>query len=392
MCKQKYIESSQGESRDTRSLSDISDIIIRTCRRLKGCVIKTFGLYTLRADEFDFIDSEDEEDEETPEEVNVLITEIDEIISSITTFILLIGSNRFNSLALKGKSSDSQSLDFLYDDSSSKTEADYLDSILDPTEETKKNIEVVYENSENVHQVMKGVDKFIVKFGKTLDSARVKDHWQIVREVSEYISAKGDVTLKSDCDRAIDRITTDRSVYGNDSRLTDVFDMVWTKIEMYENLEDSQSLLSDWVLSSPDEDVETIIQRCKNTLKDRFVEELKEMAGTCGSGHAARLVNVFTGFIDTPAVTFDWIEDVSNTFHLHFMKKLELESEENKDILLMASIDSEIKEANLDFISLWMEETSNEIRQILFSDYVEQGYLTAEHFENLFSQVKGRYE
>lgn len=348
---------------EKETVSDIADIVLRTMRFLK------MSFSTPR-----FSTSEDGFEEEIPRDGMEFIEEIDSISESITTFILLIGSGKYDSFA----------------EDVTPEELSYLDDILG-LESTTSTANPVYENSENVHQVMKAVDEFISR-GSDLHSA---DHWEIVKEVVRMIDeVVGDDVfggMKKDCQKAIDRISTDRSIYGNGLTLVSVFDMVWTQISNYEHLDEAQSCISQFIEEEPDESFETIVERCKKTLRGRFIEELKEMSGTCGSGHAARLVNVFTGFLDIPVVSFDWYDDISNTFHLHFMKKMESESDENKDILLMSSIDSQIREENLDFVTEWMTSTASEIHEILFDDYVNQGYIEEAEYNEIFDRVKGRY-
>ena len=338
-------------------LSDISDIIIRTCRWMR------FNI---------------------PEGTTDLISKIQKVEDSVSTFVLLVGSKRFLQLE---ESSEKVDVD-------EDSQTSYIDDILfnEEEEETSVSVDTLYENSENVHLIMKSVDDFISKHIENFRGIQTADHWDIVREVSEYIRSKGDSELIQKCDAAIDRVLVDRSMYGNGVGLTELFDMVWTQISRFETLEGAEDVVVEIQTSTePSPSREDAITIATNTLKDRFVEELKEMSGSCGSGHASRLINVFTGFTSEPTVCFDWVDDISNIFHLHFMKRVESEPADIQDVILLSSIDDDVKEANTQLYESWMASTSQEIHDCIKGEYVDNGYITSEEFEEMFEKVKGKY-
>jgi len=151
------------------------------------------------------------------------------------------------------------------------------DNIQDNVPALKPIKKTVYEDSQNVHNSQ--VNQTVIKSAENLYE-RYKNMLQIE-----------DRNFKEDCienvrtelvkrykeqkyiiNSGIDYIKTNTSIFGSQKlQMMDVF-------------------LSVWMFLTPHEH--------RQELESRLLEELREMHGTCSTGHIARLVNVIQGFTD----------------------------------------------------------------------------------------------
>jgi hypothetical protein len=141
-----------------------------------------------------------------------------------------------------------------------------------------KNIATVYDNAQNVHT--KQVEESILEaleFLQTFNLLKHKGKTITVEFVENKIleMLKDEKDSKDKCDKikiAFNRIIMDRALYSKfNCSLSLILLKVWTYLTGHKNEEE---------------------------ITKRLIEELYEMAGTCSSGFASRLINTISGFGD----------------------------------------------------------------------------------------------
>lgn len=161
----------------------------------------------------------------------------------------------------------------------------------------ERGVNSIFNNSQNVHveEVEESVNE-IIEFLNQFDLMKVSG-----KEIGlEYIESKvkdiiknerRDLELKDDekyeredkINISMNRIYMDRALYGtfNCSLLTIIL-KVWTYINGHKH---------------------------EDEMKNRLLQELEEMSGTCSSGYASRLVNSITGFGDL-SIRISWRDQI----------------------------------------------------------------------------------
>lgn len=148
------------------------------------------------------------------------------------------------------------------------------------------DVKTIFDNAQNVHideieeSVLEGLE-FLASIplgtvSKKPDSDKI-DFEYVKKQITDMIDVKDDVEQSKDekdkCDKihiSLNRIYMDRALYGiYNCSLSHILLKVWTYLKSHSS-----------------EDV----------MKQRLLEELIEMSGTCSSGFAGRLVNVISGF------------------------------------------------------------------------------------------------
>ena len=153
------------------------------------------------------------------------------------------------------------------------------------------DVKTVFDNAQNVHvqeieeSVIQGLEFLASIEMLMLESVSESGKIEHMPITYEYTRIKIDKlaedkyhesSSKSDCvdkiNISLNRIYMDRALYSNYScSLLHILLKVWTYISRHES---------------------------EVTMKDRLLEELVDMSGTCSSGFASRLVNVISGFGD----------------------------------------------------------------------------------------------
>lgn len=145
----------------------------------------------------------------------------------------------------------------------------------------------IYDNAQNVH--IKSIEESLKKaleFLNTIELAKVNSRFitldYVEGKIYEYMNERNVGVEKEEKIRAsMNRIAMDRSLYNNCS-LELILLKVWTYICNHEHRE---------------------------TMKQRLLEELVEMAGTCSSGYASRLINTMSGFGDF-SMSISWRDQI----------------------------------------------------------------------------------
>jgi len=128
----------------------------------------------------------------------------------------------------------------------------------------------IYTNTQNIHDIenIEGAIKEITSEPLVVEMDRILDWLQ---------SCRDDIALLS-----FQRITMDTGLFYG-FRMTEILCYVYQRI-----------------LASPFE----------QELKKRFLEEMREMNGWCGSGHVIRIINMLQGFDDTIQLTMPIKEEI----------------------------------------------------------------------------------
>jgi hypothetical protein len=218
----------------------------------------------------------------------------------------------------------------------------------------------VYNNAQNVHDdsISESVNVFIDKI--ILENTDMLDDFSTVQaEVTDLVyNSNLKTKARNAVFKALNRIAIDTATFTKSKvSMPEIFQHVWMRIKKNSRSEE---------------------------LKMRLIEELSEMSATCSSGHAARLVNVFSGFDDT--IKISWETQVVNNVSARFNARLKnLNDNDLKETIIMGmmeSADKEDKDAYLKFIV----DNTEALRIELYKEFVEEGYLRKKEFEEYFNE------
>jgi hypothetical protein len=233
----------------------------------------------------------------------------------------------------------------------------------------ERKISTIYDNSQNVHvkeieeSLLKGIE-FLNRFptmkykNDPITLEYVENQIQeFTKEMSDYIKQKIKVS--------INRIYMDRCLYSTyNFTLTNILIKIWSYIHTHK---DSESI------------------------KNRLIEELIEMADTCSSGFATRLLNSISGFGDFN-FEISWENQISANLSgrlnalIRNMDDLNLQE---KLLYEMTLSNSSIYEERKDFLKFFVENISN-IREEMFQEF--KGHIPDEDFDLYFRKAISIYE
>jgi hypothetical protein len=223
----------------------------------------------------------------------------------------------------------------------------------------------IYNNAENVHDVYECVEPFIERI-LTETTTRVKPFTTVHTEVVEYVRSKiSEARTKYLIFKALNRISIDTAVFSKFKvNLAEIFVHVWTRILSYD-------------------------EETTEFLKDRLIEELADMGDTCSSGHAARLVNVFSDTDDSLVIS--WKVQIQANITGRLNARIRDAEPAEKDIIALGSMedaDPEDKEGYKTFITNALSEIKGELE----SEFVDEGYLNMAEFETYFDESIASYK
>jgi hypothetical protein len=248
-------------------------------------------------------------------------------------------------------------------------------------------------NRENVHLFDDSVNEFLLKLGAIKLSTIQKNGSEQVRSFDDIVDIIHLMPQYQESDATQDainssllRIRIDQVLYPGSQTLSTIFLRIFQTIEKHEN---------------------------KDLLLQRLLEELIDMAATCSSGHASRLVNVFSG-IDGFILRVSWKEQIASNVagRLTALAKVAKDEETRKkylenDISLsdeqLEKIDSEFREKILcEMANTGIENRINWSRfsrtimssliEDLKKEFVESGHLSMDDFVQYFREAMVFYE
>lgn len=217
--------------------------------------------------------------------------------------------------------------------------------------EMEKNI---FTNKENVHYLNDTFMSYLVNLHKK-HVGKMQKMDRICEEIENII-----IDLSEDSifkiRQSLDRITLEPSLHTERKiSTTDIFRLIWTVIQNHKQKED---------------------------LQKRFFEELEDMANTCSSGHAKRLINVMVGYDDS----LEGCIDIKDQFIANIKARLmaTIKYKENADDLLESMIDKgNGKTLFNDHIKSVVSSVEKELR----NEFIVEGWLSEKIFEKLFNST-----
>lgn len=255
------------------------------------------------------------------------------------------------------------SADVLHHYTSGETQERAL-SILQELGGNKTNI---YENKQNVHNVdvSEGL-KLIrdiepsVKYNKIAKAIITKVKTPENTEDADDAEANTGVDAGKIAS-SLGRIVLDTARYGG-FNAEEIMEKIWHYIE---NTEDTEM---------------------KNTLHKRLLEELQDMADTCSSGHALRLINVLSGF-GVNVLRISFIDQIVSSFTGRLVARIhDLESKEEQEDIYIDMADNGIK-----FMTFFTKNYPFVVDE-LYHEYVDGGYVTVEEFDLAITKAMTPYE
>lgn len=215
----------------------------------------------------------------------------------------------------------------------------------------------VYDNEQNVHS------KFITK--STLDGIKFLATFQTLSNNTAknniYSIINEHITITLGIQKAITRLEEDRILYENKYKLQDIFLNLWEYISHHSQ---------------------------KPNLIKRLEQELEEMAETCSSGYATRLVNTMSGFGDF-YLNIGWEDQIYSYFKIEIEKKIHMLDEIERDLILAELSDSSNSNNKSNLMKFYIKNVTD-IRNLLFSEFKQ--YISLDEFELYFREAMSKYE
>lgn len=225
----------------------------------------------------------------------------------------------------------------------------------------------IYADSQNIHQFSEQVDKFIEKIIKETN-IEVRPYHEVHQDVSEKVrSLIKDPEEKFRAFKALNRISIDTAQFTNYRiTLSEIFVHVWTRIKGYQNPE------------------------IVNNLERRMIDELVDMGETCSSGHSGRFVNVLSAYDDTLKIS--WDQQIKANISGRMNARIrDCPDVEVRGSLAMAT--SELADDNdKEIYNNFVKENMESLRKELHEEFVGEGYVTREYFEQVFGDCSNEWQ
>lgn len=217
-----------------------------------------------------------------------------------------------------------------------------------------------YTDRQNVHDstINESVNKFIDEHIETADKQR-ETYQSVHTDVTELIYSSG---LRSKqrikAFKSLNRISIDTATFSHKRYTTsDIFVHIWMLIKKHNDEE-------------------------QKLLKSRMVDELVDMADTCSSGHASRLINVLAGY--DVEIKISWKDQIHANMAGRMQKKIrEIEDEELKEMVVMGMI-KDAEPEDRDAFVLFVTENIGNLKKELEKEFVGEGHVTQEEFDGYF--------
>lgn len=219
----------------------------------------------------------------------------------------------------------------------------------------------VFSNKQNVHNanITESVEEYILKLA---GEARrdLPDFKTVFTEIGTLIRSDGAFAQedKTKAFRALNRLSVDTATYTDlKISIADIFVHVWVKIQ-----------------ENPDED-----QRLQ--LEKRLIEELIDMADTCASGHAARLVNSLATY--DFSLKIGWDEQIDANIQGRMTARIR-DLPDSEVTLIEAIAEPEPNETQRKLLNTQYQKWLAVIKKDMQKEFVGAGYLKLAEFEEHF--------
>lgn len=233
-------------------------------------------------------------------------------------------------------------------------------------------IKTVYSNSQNVHDngIYKCIEKYIEKIFSDSGNYKLISFEDVIHSIIRDSKERFKFDKEKYCNssqkisKAIDRITVDTATFTkNDVGVSELLCHVWSRI-----------------LSKEFSQVESY------ELKLRLFEELYEMADTCSSGHAARIVNVMASVDENMMIS--WEEQIKSNLLGRIQSRMKkcIDPDLSSGIALGMMEDAD--EEDKIVYKKWIEEQISELETELETEFVNEGYIDKSDFDKYFKYAK----
>lgn len=222
-----------------------------------------------------------------------------------------------------------------------------------------KTHRTAYSSSQNIHleEIQRSVSVFIEKILE--ENIRAQSFEDVQAEVVRLIEKRKIVGRQRHLAlKALNRINVDTTPFTKfRSTLAEVFIHIWARIQTKSDVE-------------------------KDLLGGRLIDELIEMADTCASGHAARLVNVLA------TVDFDlrisWEDQINANINGRLMAKMrDMKDQDLAGDIMTGMLATADKADQIKFMT-WAESEKSALFNELYSEFVGEGYIKNSEFRQYF--------
>ena len=220
----------------------------------------------------------------------------------------------------------------------------------------------VYSDRQNVHDssINRSVNEFIEKIVMKNED-KVDSYSNVHIEVTNLIYKSNlNPNKRKKAFKSLNRISIDTATF-TDAKITvaELFVHIWQLMKKHE--EDEFDIL-----------------------KTRLLEELIDMADTCSSGHAARLVNILSGY--DVELKISWKDQIHANMAARMQKEIQsIEDEKLQEQVVLGMVDPDDSNAFGAFIT-FIEEHMPQLKKELYDEFVGDGYINEHDFECYFEE------
>lgn len=217
----------------------------------------------------------------------------------------------------------------------------------------------VYSNKENVHMLNDTFKKYIEESHKRYIGflTKMSDLTQIVEDIGERMNLSDDSLFK--VRQSMDRIMVEPTLHTSRKVSTStIFCLIFYIISQHS---------------------------AKEQLEERFLQELEDMANTCSTGHAKRLVNVMIGFTDELEGSIDIVDQFVANIKARLMATIRnMKDEDQRDALLEAMAS---KGAEKEPFNRHIKSVADRIEEELKEEFIVEGWISAKKFGTIFKET-----
>ena len=247
-------------------------------------------------------------------------------------------------------------------------------------------MKTLYTNAENIHDDQ--LAETALKFIENMVTMRypVKDYAQVYFEIRQLIQEKTNAVTTP----FVARVRRDVAVVGEAVDDEEVLNAIRSKLFASLNrinLDTSTYSSKKATFSQIVCNVWYRIEQCRGgptyeTLKERFLDELLEMNGSCGTGHSTRLINTLTGFDDT--IKVGWSTQITSNLVGRLNARIRVSADVDALSVGMLPTASDAERAT--YVAFVAAETVR-IRDEMYKEFVTKGYISRPDFDRMWADA-----
>jgi hypothetical protein len=225
----------------------------------------------------------------------------------------------------------------------------------------------IYDDEQNTHdeQLTKSVEEALEQFLK--QAIKIEGFHEVFRKITALINAhRPSPTARHLILKALNRISVDTATFTSKKvTMAEVLCHVWARIEKHKGE-----------------------QRLE--LEKRLLQELQEMAGWCGTGHAWRLVNVLSGYDKEVQLKISWDAQVKANISGRMLARMRQKSDHEQQDLRLGMLKDETGPERETYLK-FAKPAITELRHEMQKEFVEGRWLTSTEFRDLFEKYAGEW-